>query len=291
MADVQITNTTSGISGKGVLLKDSDATVTALHTFDRGSGSAPFAAGSGAAKVANLDADKVDGVDISTLAANRIPYASDAATLTNSSSFTFDGTTLTVPGQIAFPATQSASSGANTLDDYKENSYVPTWTNGAIVDGAVGAVYLKIGQNVQVWMTLTMGASSTFGAGSAWTFSLPFTAANINVNFYGTAQAKDSSANTLYPAIASIAAAGTTLTLNVSGVNQFFTNAIPFTGLCVMPVPLSVQLFDAFLGGQEGIHSIILPDIFSSGGSQNLYIDKYGRAKRILGYDNQNASR
>jgi hypothetical protein len=41
---------------------------------------------------------------------------------------------------------------------------------------------------------------------------------------------------------------------------------------------------------QEGIHSIILPDIFSSGGSQNLYIDKYGRAKRILGYDNQNAS-
>lgn len=57
-----------------------------------------------------------------------------------------------------------------------------------------------------------------------------------------------------------------------------------------MPTPLQVQLFDAFLGGQEGIHSIILPDLFSSGGSQNLYIDKYGRAKRILGFDNQNAS-
>lgn len=57
-----------------------------------------------------------------------------------------------------------------------------------------------------------------------------------------------------------------------------------------MPTALTVQLFDAFLGSAEGIHSVILPDIFSSGGSQNLYIDKYGRAKRVLGYDNQNAS-
>ncbi len=57
-----------------------------------------------------------------------------------------------------------------------------------------------------------------------------------------------------------------------------------------MSVPLQVQLFDAFLGSQEGIHSIILPDLFSSGGSQNLWIDKYGRAKRILGYANQNVA-
>lgn len=57
-----------------------------------------------------------------------------------------------------------------------------------------------------------------------------------------------------------------------------------------MAVPLQTQLFDAFLGTQEGIHSVILPDIYSSGGSKNLWIDKYGRAKRIDGYDNQNAS-
>lgn len=57
-----------------------------------------------------------------------------------------------------------------------------------------------------------------------------------------------------------------------------------------MPVPLKIQLFDAFLGSQEGIHSLILPDIFSSGGSKNLYIDKYGRAKKILGYAKQNSA-
>lgn len=57
-----------------------------------------------------------------------------------------------------------------------------------------------------------------------------------------------------------------------------------------MPIPLQIQLFDAFLGGQEGIHSVILPDIFSSGGSKNLYLDKFGRAKKISGYAKQNSS-
>lgn len=57
-----------------------------------------------------------------------------------------------------------------------------------------------------------------------------------------------------------------------------------------MSVPLQVQLFDAFTGTQEGIHSIILPDIFSSGGSKNVYIDKFGRVLKIPGYTKQNAS-
>lgn len=55
-----------------------------------------------------------------------------------------------------------------------------------------------------------------------------------------------------------------------------------------MAIPLKVQLIDAFHGEQSGIHSIILPDIFSSGGSKNVYMDKYARVKRILGYSAQN---
>ena len=57
-----------------------------------------------------------------------------------------------------------------------------------------------------------------------------------------------------------------------------------------MSIPTQVQLFDAFLGTQEGIHSIILPDIFSSGGSKNVYIDKFGRVAQIDGYTKQNSS-
>ena len=57
-----------------------------------------------------------------------------------------------------------------------------------------------------------------------------------------------------------------------------------------MAIPVQTQLYDAFLGTQEGIHSIILPDIFSSGGSKNLWIDKFGRTKKIQGYSKQNGS-
>lgn len=55
-------------------------------------------------------------------------------------------------------------------------------------------------------------------------------------------------------------------------------------------VPLNVQLFNSFLGSQQGIHSIILPDIFSSGGSQNVMIDKFARVLEINGYSKQNSS-
>src|SRR4051812_10687862 len=57
-----------------------------------------------------------------------------------------------------------------------------------------------------------------------------------------------------------------------------------------MSQPLTIQLFDAFMGTAEGIHSIILPDIFSSGGSQNVYIDKFARVVKIAGYTKQNTS-
>lgn len=53
---------------------------------------------------------------------------------------------------------------------------------------------------------------------------------------------------------------------------------------------LRTRLFDAFLGHEEGIHSVILPAIFSSGGSYNVYIDKYARVKKMPGYARQNSS-
>lgn len=55
-------------------------------------------------------------------------------------------------------------------------------------------------------------------------------------------------------------------------------------------IPISVQLIDAFAGSGQGIHSIILPDIFSSGGSYNVWMDKYARVRRILGYAAQGAA-
>lgn len=57
-----------------------------------------------------------------------------------------------------------------------------------------------------------------------------------------------------------------------------------------MSLPRRLQTFDAFLGEQSGIHSIILPDIFSSGGSQNVWMDRYARVRRILGFSARGAA-
>ena len=57
-----------------------------------------------------------------------------------------------------------------------------------------------------------------------------------------------------------------------------------------MSIPLRLQLIDAFSGTQQGIHSIIMPDIFSSGGSINVYMDRYARVRRILGFSAQGAA-
>tara|TARA_R100000306_G_scaffold61950_1_gene66300 strand:- start:488 stop:2548 length:2061 start_codon:yes stop_codon:yes gene_type:complete len=57
-----------------------------------------------------------------------------------------------------------------------------------------------------------------------------------------------------------------------------------------MAYPIQLQIFTTFMGTQEGIHSVALPAIFSSSGSRNLWIDKLGRAKKILGYTKKNSS-
>lgn len=57
---VTVANTDAQLSGKTLVATDANQTIDGLKTFDRGT-SAPFAVVSGAAKVSNLDADKLDG--------------------------------------------------------------------------------------------------------------------------------------------------------------------------------------------------------------------------------------
>ena len=60
MADIQVSNTDADLSNNTLLTEENAYTITGLHTFSR-STNAPFAVNSGAAVVANLDADKLDG--------------------------------------------------------------------------------------------------------------------------------------------------------------------------------------------------------------------------------------
>jgi hypothetical protein len=91
-------------------------------------------------------------------------------------------------GQLAFPATQNPSAGANTLDDYEEGVWTPAVTFGGAATGvAYGSSclgrYTKIGNLVTVtgMLTLTSKGSST---GPASITGLPF--ASLNDGIYGS---------------------------------------------------------------------------------------------------------
>jgi hypothetical protein len=101
-----------------------------------------------------------------------------------------NATPTTSGAGITFPATQSASSNANTLDDYEEG----TWTAAITFDGASAGVtydttptcmYTKIGRQVSVTgrFGITNKGSST---GHAKIAGLPFTSANTgNAGYVG----------------------------------------------------------------------------------------------------------
>jgi hypothetical protein len=80
---------------------------------------------------------------------------------------------------ITFPATQSASSDANTLDDYEEGTWTPapnfSTSNTASVSTATGT-YTKVGRLVTATMFLTFDKSTA--TGNLTITGLPFT--NIN---------------------------------------------------------------------------------------------------------------
>ena len=78
-------------------------------------------------------------------------------------------------GQLAFPAAQVASAGANVLDDYEENTWTPTVANMTVVGVATySGHYTKIGNRVFFEAMIIPGTSTASTAGST-TITLPST--------------------------------------------------------------------------------------------------------------------
>ena len=132
---------------------------------------------------------KVDTIDTTNSSGNITvsrPLSGSGASLTSlpAANLTgtlpaIDGSNLTnLPahsGNVAFPASQSASSNANTLDDYEEGNWTPALNapGNATYTEQTGA-YTKIGNVVNIWGTLTINAIGT--ASSSSLAGLPFTA-------------------------------------------------------------------------------------------------------------------
>jgi hypothetical protein len=109
------------------------------------------------------------------------------------------GTVLTTNGSgiasvngIQFPATQSASANANTLDDYEEGTWTPALARvgaSTLTYTSQNGNYVKIGQQVTVTFRVAINAVTTQGSSVNYITNLPFpviTAASSNIYFAGS---------------------------------------------------------------------------------------------------------
>jgi len=101
----------------------------------------------------------------------------NSGTLISATTIGVGGATPSTSGAgITFPATQSASSDANTLDDYEEGTWTPNVGGNASYNVQVGR-YVKTGSQVTVWAEMWI---NVLGTGSVDTISgLPFSSANF----------------------------------------------------------------------------------------------------------------
>jgi hypothetical protein len=136
--------------------------------------------------------------------ATLVTPALGAATATTLSAATTIGVGNATPSAsgsgITFPATQSPSSDANTLDDYEEGTWTPTQGAGLTVVGAFSSsgTYTKIGNQVTLMgriagaTSVALGTTNTFCSGIPFIIGgnrvLSFTAVPENASTGGVAQ-------------------------------------------------------------------------------------------------------
>ncbi len=103
---------------------------------------------------------------------------------------TFNGLVTLAGGQAKFPATQSASADANTLDDYEEGDWTPTFssTGSTFSYNTRAGRYIKIGKKVTVWGGIILnGSGNTLSANTLTVTGLPYNATSSGPNNLGIA--------------------------------------------------------------------------------------------------------
>jgi hypothetical protein len=155
----------------------------------------------------------------------------NSGTLISASTIGVGGATPSTSGAgISFPATQSASTDANTLDDYEEGTWTPTWnvSGGSWTSSSYTATYTKIGRQVtcnMYWVT-----SAISGTKVNTLQGLPFTSANDSTKYSANIVANSIGLSTAIP-VSQINANSTTSNMQFSyqsttGWADFVTSAI-----------------------------------------------------------------
>ena len=133
-----------------------------------------------------------------------------------------DATPSTSGSGITFPATQSASSDANTLDDYEEGNWTPTaaGSSGSLTSYTSNGTYTKIGDLVFVRGRILLTNVGTAG-GALNAGGLPFTTSNGVRPFVGVCREDEFTGNGY---LTWATTSGTTFT-----INTFTNGAITWT--------------------------------------------------------------
>ena len=101
----------------------------------------------------------------------------NSGTLISATTIGVGGATPSTSGAgITFPATQSASSDANTLDDYEEGTFTPTVapSGGSLTSYTSSGTYTKIGNTVLIDVVFQITSTGT-ASGQATVSGIPFT--------------------------------------------------------------------------------------------------------------------
>jgi hypothetical protein len=143
----------------------------------------------------------VTNASVSASAAIALSKLATTGTMTFASTIGVGGATPAASGAgITFPASVSASSDANTLDDYEEGSWTPVIADassggntGTFSD--LGAYYIKIGKQVTLQAYLSaINTTGMTGANIFYIRNLPFTSSQTATgNFYTYRVGRDAS--------------------------------------------------------------------------------------------------
>jgi len=134
---------------------------------------------------------------------------------------------------ITFPATQSASSDANTLDDYEEGTWTPTITSqsGSMTAYTSAGIYVKVGKSVTVSFGFTITTAGT--ASGVGSFSgLPFQGATAPVGnrlAIGVIRENAATGNLYYFYITSASTTGDFITITNGAITWSNTYQYIFT--------------------------------------------------------------
>jgi len=126
----------------------------------------------------------------------RMRIDSSGRVLVGLTSANTSGANFQVSQGVTFPATQSASSDANTLDDYEEGTWTPVLTASGYTFTLTGqnGVYTKIGNCVNFKIYFVSAYSTGSGNTSGLITGLPFATSNIAANYGGCSMYPDTGA-------------------------------------------------------------------------------------------------